>query len=135
MSNKIDIWSLGCCLYYLSTKRDPFDGPHPGDIKKNIRNGNLDRYESDIGRDDKGQFRHHIIEQLLRKCLTIDPHQRPSATLMIEYIDELVYNSRDLFSAVSSVDSQQTSDPEVNTFYQNKVLNKNVAEFFVKKND
>lgn len=105
MSEKVDIWSLGCCLYYLSTKRDPFDGQHPGDIKKNIRNGNLDRYESDIGRADTGQFRHHIIEQLLRKCMTPDRFQRPSAKMLIDYIDELVYNNRDLFSAVCSSDS------------------------------
>lgn len=26
LSSKVDIWSLGCCLYYLYTKRDPFDG-------------------------------------------------------------------------------------------------------------
>ena len=24
-SSKVDIWSLGCCLYYLIMKRDPFD--------------------------------------------------------------------------------------------------------------
>jgi len=26
LTDKVDIWSLGCCLYYLCTKRDPFDG-------------------------------------------------------------------------------------------------------------
>lgn len=24
-SNKVDVWSLGCCLYYLWIKKDPFD--------------------------------------------------------------------------------------------------------------
>jgi serine/threonine protein kinase len=23
-SEKIDIWALGCCLYFLSSKEDPF---------------------------------------------------------------------------------------------------------------
>ena len=23
-SDKIDIWALGCCLYFLSSKEDPF---------------------------------------------------------------------------------------------------------------
>lgn len=29
LTNKVDIWSLGCCFYYLVTKRDPFDGSSP----------------------------------------------------------------------------------------------------------
>ena len=26
VGTKIDTWSLGCCLYYLVTKQDPFNG-------------------------------------------------------------------------------------------------------------
>jgi len=44
LSAKVDIWSLGCCLYYLTTKRDPFDGGNPDEIKANIRSKHLDRY-------------------------------------------------------------------------------------------
>lgn len=32
-SPKVDIWSLGCCLYYLCTKKDPFEGKSPFEIK------------------------------------------------------------------------------------------------------
>lgn len=28
-SPKVDVWSLGCCLFYLCTKRDPFEGRSP----------------------------------------------------------------------------------------------------------
>ena len=28
-SEKVDVWSLGCCLYYLCTKKDPFEGRSP----------------------------------------------------------------------------------------------------------
>ena len=37
LSQKVDIWSLGCCLYYLATKRDPFDAAGPMEIKISIR--------------------------------------------------------------------------------------------------
>ena len=35
-SPKVDVWSLGCSLYYLVIKKDPFDGPDPNEIKRNI---------------------------------------------------------------------------------------------------
>jgi len=94
---KVDIWSLGCCLYYLVTKRDPYDGANPGEIKKNIRSGRLDRYEDDIGKDDKGNDRPLIVEILLEKCLEVDPNSRMSAHQLIYLIDELVYSYRDMF--------------------------------------
>jgi len=28
-SAKVDVWGLGCTLYYLIMKRDPFDGKDP----------------------------------------------------------------------------------------------------------
>lgn len=31
-----DTWSLGCCLYYLVTKQDPFEGRSVQETKKNI---------------------------------------------------------------------------------------------------
>ena len=79
LSNKVDIWALGCCLYYLVTKRDPYDGYNPGEIKNNIRTGRLDRYDQDIGNDDLGNPRHPIVEALLEACLTVDFIRRPSA--------------------------------------------------------
>ena len=27
LTEKVDIWALGCCLYNLSSKKDPFDAP------------------------------------------------------------------------------------------------------------
>lgn len=43
-SPKVDIWSLGCCLYYLCTKKDPFEGKNPFEIKQNIMYGRLEKY-------------------------------------------------------------------------------------------
>ena len=42
-SSSVDSWSLGCCMYYLMSKRDPFDGKSPGDTKHNILSLQLDR--------------------------------------------------------------------------------------------
>ena len=37
-SPKVDVWSIGCCLFYMIMKRDPFDAENPFQIKKNIVN-------------------------------------------------------------------------------------------------
>lgn len=37
-SNKVDIWSFGCCVYYMINKKDPFDGKSPQETKSNILN-------------------------------------------------------------------------------------------------
>lgn len=37
----MDIWALGCTLYYIIHKKDPFDGKDPAEIKKKILNFKL----------------------------------------------------------------------------------------------
>jgi serine/threonine protein kinase len=32
-SPKLDIWAIGCCLYFLTSKKDPFDASSPEEIK------------------------------------------------------------------------------------------------------
>lgn len=41
-----DTWSLGCCLYYLATKKDPFEGKSIQETKNNIFNLRLDPSDS-----------------------------------------------------------------------------------------
>lgn len=35
-TEKAETWSLGCCLYYLVTKMDPFEGTSVKETKQNI---------------------------------------------------------------------------------------------------
>ena len=35
-TEKAETWSLGCCLYYLASKVDPFEGATVKDTKQNI---------------------------------------------------------------------------------------------------
>jgi NIMA (never in mitosis gene a)-related kinase len=79
-SAKVDIWSLGCCLYYLCTKKDPFEGRNPQEIKQNIMMGRLERYPSKFD---------HILKNLIHKCLEKDEAKRLSAREMLDYQDSL----------------------------------------------
>lgn len=42
-SNKIDIWAIGCCLFYVLHKKDPFDGKDPSEVKRKIIDFNLEK--------------------------------------------------------------------------------------------
>ena len=52
-SSKIDVWSLGCCLFYLETKLDPFEGKNIGETKRKIANLQL------FKNDKSGSFTEH----------------------------------------------------------------------------
>ena len=42
-SNKVDVWSFGCCIYYMLNKKDPFDGRTPPETKNNIMSLQTDK--------------------------------------------------------------------------------------------
>jgi NIMA (never in mitosis gene a)-related kinase len=46
-TEKVDVWALGCCLYFLAYKKDPFESGSSEQIKNNIRNLHLDDHNSD----------------------------------------------------------------------------------------
>ncbi len=33
---KVDVWSLGCCFFFILKKKDPFEGSNPTEIKQNV---------------------------------------------------------------------------------------------------
>ena len=46
-TEKVEVWALGCCLYFLTYKKDPFESGSSEQIKNNIRNLHLDDQNSD----------------------------------------------------------------------------------------
>lgn len=86
-SPKIDVWSLGCCLFYLETKLDPFEGNNIQETKRRIANLQL---MTPITRTTKGSENdrngwHPIIHKLIYKCLQLDPITRPNTTELMAY--------------------------------------------------
>jgi len=53
-TEKIDIWALGCSLYSLLTKREPFEGRSPQEVKQNIMYQRLEKFPSNIPACFKG---------------------------------------------------------------------------------
>ena len=52
-SEKVDIWALGCCIYFIFNKCDPFDGKDPQVIKQKILNFNMSHAHHENGLDAK----------------------------------------------------------------------------------
>lgn len=75
-SEKIDIWALGCCIYFIFNKCDPFDGKDPQVIKQKILNFNMNQASSENGLDAKKT----AIRQLIQACLNFQDMIRPSCS-------------------------------------------------------
>ena len=69
-SDKVDIWALGCCLYFLINKKDPFDGKNPAEVKKNILNFNFEKLAV------SSEFQ--PIHFMLQACFNVEDSLRPS---------------------------------------------------------
>ena len=77
-----DTWSLGCCLYYLVTKQDPFEGRSVQETKKNILCLRIDKNNA-LGQHDK------IFSTLIYKCLERDPRLRLTPHDVLQFQDDL----------------------------------------------
>lgn len=79
-TEKSETWSLGCCLYYLVTKMDPFEGQSVKETKLNIQNLKLNRPKEPID---------PVINSIIMKCLERDPYKRVDVKGLIRYQDSL----------------------------------------------
>lgn len=78
MTTAVDVWSLGCCLYYFVVKKDPFEG---GSQERQHSRTKANIMNMVIG--DK-QINDVLLDKLLNACLVYDPKMRPSAVQLMQ---------------------------------------------------
>ena len=113
-----DIYSLGCTIFYLLFGKRPYHFEESDNItlslakKKNL----IDYYES-ILLDGEFLFQFKEIQQnkpfyfeLVKKCIEIDPNNRPNINSIIEELNEFglkQYDFENLFKILENSNSQQ----------------------------
>lgn len=103
-SDKVDIWSLGCCLYFLIVKKDPFEGKDPKTIKDNILKCNIDY---------KRTQHEPVLTNIIKVCLEIQEDKRPHAFELINYMNKL---EKEVYGRVVS---DETKDPNIKLHISN----------------
>ena len=84
ITEKVDIWALGCCLYFMIYKRDPFESSNSETIKQNIRTMLLD----EVSNTEK-PMTDKLLDALIKICLQTNVSERPSALQLIQQLDRL----------------------------------------------
>lgn len=79
-TEKAETWSLGCCLYYLVTKMDPFEGSSVRETKQNIMKLRINHPKEPLD---------PIVNSLIMKCFERNPEKRLDVKGIIKYLDSL----------------------------------------------
>jgi len=89
-TNKVDIWALGCTLFYIIHKQDPFDGKEPQLIKKKILNFNLldmrTKNSSSSSPSEEDLETQSSLMPLLQACFNQEEMLRPTCTQLLQSI-------------------------------------------------
>lgn len=76
-TNKVDTWSLGCCIYFMLAKKDPFDGRSPQETKFNILNHQFDRCMN-LDKFCTEKLTDPLLSNILMNCFAIQDNARPT---------------------------------------------------------
>ena len=105
---ELDIWSLGCIIYYLLTSERPFSGPTRQDIIKNITSCQIRPLPNS----------RHQWRPLIQNCLTLNPSSRCSIYDIITFLHkiknkEISEETKSSFSKSHSLRSVKTPEPSM----------------------
>ena len=84
VTEKVDIWSLGCVVYALLYGNSPFETSHTesGSIAMAVLNGHYDL--------PSGVDRNAPLNLLIRDCLNTSPDKRPSARTIAKKLAAII---------------------------------------------
>lgn len=85
-TKKVDVWSFGCCIFYLVTKKDPFEGKQTQETKHNIINSQFDRYTS-IQKFVDEKIPNPVLRSVLFNTLQFNEASRPSFAQIVDIIE------------------------------------------------
>lgn len=74
-TNKCDIWAVGCLIYEMCTLNHPFKANDFPSLFRKIIVGQYDPIPSHYSKE---------MKNIIRKCLSVDDKQRPSAEALLD---------------------------------------------------
>ena len=81
---KVDVWALGCWLYYLSTYKAPFSGTNFALLSYNIVNEEPKDLPSEYSEE---------LKTFISKALTKNPKERPPALELFLWVPATIINN------------------------------------------
>mmetsp|Transcript_33548 Transcript_33548/g.51580 ORF Transcript_33548/g.51580 Transcript_33548/m.51580 type:complete len:256 (-) Transcript_33548:1734-2501(-) len=113
-SEKVDVWSFGCCIYYLITKKDPFEGKSPQDTKNNILSLQFDRFTG-IHKFSGSKIQQPILRQIFLGCFEFNEMNRLSfggvLQTIVSYVAAATLESNKVLTPIIPPEGQfQTAD-------------------------
>lgn len=86
-TEKIDVWSLGNVLYYLLTRREPFDKYNDDEIPVHVMEGNVPDIKDATILNSTHPFDMTLLK-VVKMCWEYDPEKRPSSRQVASILQE-----------------------------------------------